>query len=250
VLPVQPGWYDQSGLLGHVSVLHDSVYRGTPFLTLLQRASENPSEVHVVILDEMNLSHPEQYMAQLLSGMELSGNIELHTLKEEDVGVPKRIAYPSNLVIIGTINMDETTHGLSDKVLDRAFTMEFARTPVGTHPAWHDESGIPTALRERSVEVLKALDEALAPCRLNFGHRTEADIRGYLKARGGVDSALDEAVYAKVLPKLRGEDTKAFRTALVQVHGVCKAHALAKSAEKVAALQEDLNETGSARFWR
>ena len=62
--------------------------------------------------------------------------------------------------------------------------------------------------------------------------------------------ALDHAIYGKVLPKLRGEDTERLRVALVSTGKVLKDHGLKDSAEKVAELAKDLAETGSARFWR
>lgn len=250
VIAVQPGWYDQTPLLGYVSALHESVYRGTPFLDLLREASANPTQPYVAILDEMNLSHPEQYMAQLLSGMELMEHIELHSIEKEATGIPQRILYPSNLVIIGTVNMDETTHGLSDKVLDRAFTMEFMQSSIGEHKAWSDEGDLPEPLRTLARTVLVELASALEPCRLNFGHRTEADVIGYLKARGASDGALDEVIYAKVLPKLRGEDSKTFRDALTRTLDIVRQHGLTRCTRKVESLRQDLVDGGSARFWR
>src|SRR6185295_13178836 len=117
-LPVQPGWYDPGALLGFVNPLRGDSYVRTPFLEFLIAAAGDPSRPYVAVLDEMNLSHPEQYMAPLLSAMETGDVIPLHTEGDFFDGVPGSVAYPSNLVLIGTINMDETTHGLSDKVLD------------------------------------------------------------------------------------------------------------------------------------
>ena len=65
-------------------------------------------------------------------------------------GVPADVRYPSNLVIIGTVNMDETTHGISDKVLDRAFTIEFWDVDLGNIRA--GESG-PSTLSTRRKPV-------------------------------------------------------------------------------------------------
>jgi len=125
VVAVAPGWYDPGALLGYVNPLRGDSYISTPFLQFALRAERYPAQPHVAILDEMNLSHPEQYLAPLLSAMETGEPISLHTEGDTFDGVPSSLRYPSNLAIIGTVNMDETTHGLSDKVLDRAFTMEF-----------------------------------------------------------------------------------------------------------------------------
>ena len=59
-VPVQPGWYDPTPLLGYVNPLGESRYIQTEFLRFLIRASKNPTEPYVCVLDEMNLSHPEQ----------------------------------------------------------------------------------------------------------------------------------------------------------------------------------------------
>ena len=125
VIPMQPGWTDPSFLLGYPNPLKGDSYEQTPFLKLLLSARDKPGLPHVAILDEMNLSHPEQYLAPVLSAMETGKDVELHGREGDFDGVPRSIPYPSNLVLIGTVNMDETTMGLSDKVLDRAFTLEF-----------------------------------------------------------------------------------------------------------------------------
>ena len=89
------------------------------------------------VLDEMNLSHPEQYLAPILSAMEREdGDIPLHGGNGDEYGVPPSIRYPGNFVLIGTVNMDETTMGISDKVLDRAFTLEFWDIDVDQWPGW------------------------------------------------------------------------------------------------------------------
>jgi hypothetical protein len=63
-------------------------------------------------------------------------------------------------------------------------------------------------------------------------------------------NALDDVVYAKVLPKIRGEATPKFQTALGAVHDCLKTHGLERCAEKIASMKEDLLLTGSTRFWR
>jgi MoxR-like ATPase len=254
-VPVQPGWYDPGALLGYVSPLVGESFVDTPFLRFLLEAAQDPERPHVVVLDEMNLSHPEQYMAPILSAMETGGAIELHTAREQIDGVPASLPYPENLVIIGTVNMDETTHGLSDKILDRAFVLEFWEIDLDHYPRW-DSSGLSDERTRQVREVLAALMAVLAPARLHFGWRVVDDVLGFLvkAAEAGdalaFEAALDSVVYAKVLPKLRGEDSLRFREALTGCLEVCRRFGLARSAEKVAELDHDLTATGSARFWR
>jgi hypothetical protein len=116
----------------------------------------------------MNLSHPEQYMAPLLSAMETGDSIQLHAEGDLFDGIPGVLSYPANLVMIGTVNMDETTHGLSDKVLDRSFVLEFWGVDLDAYPRW-GKRAISTDVESRSRQVLGALMTALAPARLHFG---------------------------------------------------------------------------------
>ena len=168
--------------------------------------------------------------------------------------IPAKVAYPSNLVVIGTINMDETTHGLSDKVLDRASVIEFWDIDINAWPGWR-ACDLPDEQREQLKQVLRELIAALAPVRLHFGWRTIGDVLGYVRATrdGGAiafDDALDQAVYAKVLPKLRGEDSAPLRKAFQAALDVLKQHALPQSAAKLEQLSGELTALGIARFWR
>lgn len=252
VIPVQPAWYDPTPLLGYVSPLTQR-YCTAPFLETLLRAADDPERSYVVILDEMNLSHPEQYLAPMLSAMETRGWIDLHDLPDDATDIPQKIQYPANLAIIGTLNMDETTHGLSDKILDRAFTLEFWDIDVADFPGW-DRFGLPPEIRDRCRKLLIDLGKALAPVRLHFGWRTVEDVLRYLKCAldSGSDAAeaTDAVIYARVLPKLRGENSTRFRHALASTQQLLNEHGLKQCASKVASLHSDLDETGTARFWR
>jgi len=255
-LPVQPGWHDAGSVLGYVNPLRPDAYARTRFLEFLMEAVDHPQLPHVAILDEMNLSHPEQYLAPLLSAMESrNANIELHQEGEDFDGIPQRLPYPPNLVLIGTVNMDETTHGLSDKVLDRAFTMEFWDVDIAAYPKWMD-FGLPSSVVEQVQVVLTDLYAALRGGRLHFGWRTIADVLGFMRASSPTGNSdemadlLDSIVYAKVLPKLRGDDSQRFRVALDEVRAALKRHGLERSAQRVGELEEDLDSMGMARFWR
>lgn len=253
VIPVQPGWYDAGALLGYVNPLSDSAYRSTPFLDVLMRACEDPQTPYVVILDEMNLSHPEQYLAPILSAMETGGDLDLHQLGDDTLHIPELLRYPANLAIIGTVNMDETTHGLSDKVLDRAYTLEFWKIDVDAFPGWSD-STLPPEHLAKLKQVMVSLVKALEPVRLHFGWRTINDVINYLtfqhQGAMSLETALDDVIYAKVLPKIRGEGIAPFQKALAAVLDCLTSHGLARCAEKVSSMQDDLQVTGSARFWR
>jgi len=255
-LAVQPGWYDSGAILGYVNPLRPDAYTRTGFLEFLMQAVDNPSLPHVAILDEMNLSHPEQYLAPILSAMESAGGtIHLHQEGDDFDGVPQRLPYPSNLILIGTVNMDETTHGLSDKLLDRAFTLEFWDVDIDAFRDWK-KSELHSNVIDQARTLLKDLYAVLRPGRMHFGYRTIADVVGFLSASGTPNSAseiaknLDSIVYAKVLPKLRGDDSHRFRSALTDAQTVLTRHGLTRSAERVKELNDDLISMGTARFWR
>lgn len=254
IVPVQPGWHDPANLLGYVNPLDSDSYVRTKALDFLLRASTDPSRPYTLVLDEMNLSHPEQYLAPLLSAMETGDDIELHAQAADVNGVPCAIPYPANLILIGTVNMDETTHGLSDKVLDRASVIEFWDIDVDVFPGWEKSS-----LREEQLhkvrQVINALMQALRPVRLHFGWRTLHDVLGYLQEaeRGGViefSRALDQAIYTKILPKLRGEDSPRLQKAFMATRDVLRSAELHDASAKVAEMLDDLQHLGAARFWR
>lgn len=254
VLPVQPGWHDPSPLLGYVNPLNTERYVRTNFLNFLLDAVRDPESPYTVVLDEMNLSHPEQYLAPLLSAMETGDQIELHAQDEDVDEIPASVAYPSNLLIVGTVNMDETTHGLSDKVLDRASVIEFWEINTDAYPGW-GRSGLNPDHVADLQRVMKQLCAALRPARLHFGWRTIGDVIGYVRAAlaGGVIEfwqAVDHAIYSKILPKLRGEDSQRLRTALTETKKLLADYQLPMAQDKVTQLYDDLSRLGSARFWR
>ena len=254
-VPVQPGWYDPSVLLGYVNPLQGDSYVRTPFLEFLMAARDAPDRPFTVILDEMNLSRPEQYLAPILSAMETGGALCLHREGELFDGVPADIRYPKNLVVIGTVNMDETTHGISDKVLDRAFTIEFWDVDLEKYPHW-GKRDLSNEHEGKARVLLDDLMGGLRPARLHFGWRVVDDVLDFMERVVADGSAtdptvvIDDVVYAKVLPKLRGDDSQRFREALDNCLEVLEKHRLDNCFRRVKELKEDLESTGSARFWR
>ena len=93
----------------------------------------NPEDPYFVLLDEMNLARVEHYFSDILSVMESrkwqDGKMVTSTLLRDE-SENKEIKLPTNLYIIGTVNMDETTYPFSKKVLDRANTIEFNRVEL------------------------------------------------------------------------------------------------------------------------
>jgi hypothetical protein len=127
-------WTGSDAILGYPDGLDPKRYITRPALDLIQRATEAEEDgtPHFLILDEMNLSHVERYFADLLSLIESGEFTELYRRGEPNgdwdglrSGVAPKFRLPSNLFIIGTVNVDETTYMFSPKVLDRANVIEF-----------------------------------------------------------------------------------------------------------------------------
>ena len=133
-IPVQPNWDSQESMLGYFNSI-DNRFDAQPLLSFLMNVTEEekyneyPS---VILLDEMNLSHIEHYFADFLSKLE-----ERRGKDEEEVptieiklGVnhePFKLKLSKSLLWVGTMNQDETTHSLSDKVIDRGEILYFPR---------------------------------------------------------------------------------------------------------------------------
>ncbi len=164
LIEVKPNWHDSSELLGYESEIGGPHYVVTPFVRFLVKAMRYPDVPFFVCMDEMNLAPVEQYFAEFLSVLESrkllsDGAITSEPLIKADIfskyadqlhrdlditdtetykAVYDRLKndglrLPSNLIVVGTVNMDETTHQFSRKVIDRAMTIEMniedAETP-------------------------------------------------------------------------------------------------------------------------
>ena len=134
-VPIQAGWRDKDDLIGHYNSFEKKFYE-RPCLQGLYEAqtpfySDRP---YIILLDEMNLSRPEQYFAEFLSALELDRKDQKLTLMTSvHAGSPKLLIQgqflqiPENVWFIGTANHDETTFEFADKTYDRAHVMELPR---------------------------------------------------------------------------------------------------------------------------
>ena len=124
---------------------------------------------------------------------------------------------------------------------------------VDDFPGWNT-ANITVALHDKVKHLLTTLIEVLEPANLHFGMRTMHDVLAVMtfSATQGMDemTALDNVLYAKVLPKLRGENSHRFDQALAGCRRLFELHELARCTAKVIQLQQSLQETGAARFWR
>lgn len=174
-------------------------------------------------------------------------------IEDGDDVPPSQIHLPPNLYAIGTVNMDETTHAFSPKVLDRAFTMELSDVDFTDYPpsggsgshgltaaessellgaftrdgtfAQIDKDEIRSIVATYpSIRVwLQTLNELLAKSRMNFGYRVFDEIAQFLAnaeandafaSFDGFESTFDSAVLMKVLPKFSGSAARLERPLL------------------------------------
>ena len=237
IVPVGADWTNREPLLGYPNALQESKYvkPENGVLDLINRARLNETKPYFLILDEMNLSHVERYFADFLSTMESGDAIPLHTIEDEESGIPKQLNLPKNLFIIGTVNIDETTYMFSPKVLDRANTIEFRLTEADLEA--FIESDIPldmnilkgagesmgesfvamatqkTDKNLKKAEIdLKEFFKELKKSGAEFGYRTASEIGRLmfmLELLGEKDdNLLDIAIMQKLLPKLHGSRNK------------------------------------------
>ncbi|MBM7655242.1 MrcB family domain-containing protein [Neobacillus cucumis] len=237
LIPIRPDWNDGSDLLGYVDIKGD--FKEGPLTKIIKRAKNNPNFPYFVLLDEMNLARVEYYFSDILSVMESrkwkDGKIVSSTLlSEETAGEDFKL--PNNLYIIGTVNMDETTHPFSKKVLDRANTIEFNRVELANlaflteleeiEPAIIGQESIAsiylhlkdvyqkhTTLIERVTEELVKMNEALQLINANVGYRVRDEICFYMAYNSesqlmDYDHALDHCILQKILPRIAGSDSR------------------------------------------
>lgn len=135
-IAVQAGWRDRDDLLGHYNAFEKRFYEKDCLQALYQAQTDAWKDCcNVILLDEMNLSRPEQYFAEFLSALEKNNPDErLITLSEHAVPQApsllvdqRKIRVPRNVWFIGTANHDETTSELADKTYDRAHVMTLPR---------------------------------------------------------------------------------------------------------------------------
>ena len=132
---VQPNWDSQESMLGFFNSI-DNKFDVQPVLRFLVQCSSEKNNMNrslnIVLLDEMNLAHVEHYFAEFLSKLELRRDYSDDKIQHIDINIgagiqPYELYLTRNVLWAGTMNQDETTKSLSDKVLDRGIIIHFPR---------------------------------------------------------------------------------------------------------------------------
>ena len=132
-VPVQPNWDSQESMLGFFNSI-DNRFDAQPLLRFLVQCSSAEMEysMNIVLLDEMNLAYVEHYFADFLSKLEERRGVKRGKEPAIDIKLgagmePYPLKLTRNILWTGTMNQDETTKSLSDKVLDRGIVINFPR---------------------------------------------------------------------------------------------------------------------------
>jgi MoxR-like ATPase len=254
--PVRPEWTDPTGLTGYFDVLTNR-YVVPTFLEAVLVATAHRESPVFVILDEMNLARVEYYLSDVLSCMETEGRLQLHSNSvplEGTTGASIRaeLPLPANLFIIGTINIDETTNPVSDKVLDRASVIDMSSVDVPGFLA-SLETRFPELKDARAASEAKLTEVhgLMQQYGLGFGYRLiEEFVRYHAFDAAHLNSpttdVTDQLLVQKVLVKLRGAERQ--RTLLTGLYKACNGQPHAQNF--ISKLLADLDDFGSFQAMR
>jgi 5-methylcytosine-specific restriction protein B len=254
IIPVRPDWTDSTALFGYYSSF-EKQYIVPEFLKVLLHAHEERKKPHFIILDEMNLARVEYYLSDYLSGVESNKEIPLHNqIDLEDI--PMKITIPPNVYLIGTVNVDETTHSISDKVLDRAFVMMLSDVDFETF--WNRiDDNIKNGLQEE-FSFLMQVHAMLTPYHLHFGYRTMNEMILKLSQHLLLEEEhqmsrtvmLDRVITEKVLPKLKGDDHISELLAALKKEFTTVLGEQSASFGHIIRMEKELSRYGATQFWR
>jgi 5-methylcytosine-specific restriction endonuclease McrBC GTP-binding regulatory subunit McrB len=231
-IPVQATWRDRTSLVGYFNDF-SKVYSETEFLTKLYNANYNPDQIHMFVLDEMNISRVEYYFADFLSVLEYPVEERRMKIMQLPYGfVPPAklndgfLQIPANVYFVGTANKDDSTFTITDKVYDRAITIDFdnrndAFKVTGeagrVHISYSHLQGLfDTALADVDCQMTKKDLEKLEIITdfiyekfdITFGNRILTQIMNivpvFMACGGKKEDALDFLLSRKVISKVEG----------------------------------------------
>lgn len=282
LIQVKPNWHNSMDVIGYLSNIPSPHYVFTPFIEFIVKAWQHPEVPFFLCLDEMNLAPVEEYFAEFLSAIESRSfeggeymtdpiikpfnsfgedvaKMMVNTLfpnftaadKNSILGnivdhlETKGLTLPKNLMVIGTVNMDETTFSFSRKVLDRAMSVEMNEVNYDSFlndttdddlnaivQAFeeNDDADLNALLVNRHIEAKEIIDELgddakfaidylkrinalLEGTPFKLGYRAANEALIYLQASqefGQTDriAALDNFTLMKILSRIEGDETK------------------------------------------
>lgn len=282
LIQVKPNWHNSMDVIGYLSNIPSPHYVFTPFIEFIVKAWQHPEVPFFLCLDEMNLAPVEEYFAEFLSAIEsrsfegeeyltdpiikpfnsfgeyvartmvntlfpnfTAGDTESAITKVIKHFRTRGLTLPKNLIVIGTVNMDETTFSFSRKVLDRAMSVEMNEVNYDSFLTdttdddlkaivkafeENDEADLNALLVDRHIEAreiiddlgddakftidcLKRINALLEGTPFKLGYRAANEALIYLQASqefGQTDriAALDNFTLMKILSRIEGDETK------------------------------------------
>lgn len=295
-MPVQPGWNSPDDLFGFFNYM-EKKFDATSFSRALvqfdnfnrgkweeriidhhQKEGNEPVEnineqICMVLLDEMNLARIEYYFSDLISKLEMRRNIGTYDDDDErrqcehlikvvgDKEIPLFIG--ENILFTGTMNEDESTLSLSDKVLDRSSIIRFgqpnelvnyqpdldqieggAKLTRDTWKSWCEENEI----QQEMLDIKDELAEIMASIGNPFGQRVSLSIIQYIRHYPGAqEHAMSDQIEQKILPKLRGLDKERVLAATNKLVTILEDKL--EDAELAAAIQSGITRSSDAFIW-
>jgi len=243
--PVQATWRDRSDIVGYYSDFTGQ-FKETELLKHLYEASYIPQKVNIMVLDEMNISRVEYYFADFLSIFEYPPADWLVPLMQVKIGdvTPRyiengQVRIPVNTWFIGTVNVDDSTFTITDKVYDRAIVIDFKEInlpfqtdyPHDPYPLTIDEfshcineamNRPENCLSDKEQKKFLALTDFVGETfDIRFGNRIMNQINRFVPvfvALGGTkEAALDIMFARKILRKLDGHFESYIKDGLVKL---------------------------------
>ena len=230
IVPIQPMWKERTDLIGYYNEFTNK-FNETVLLQKMYEANYSKN-IYVTVLDEMNIARVEYYFAEFLSLLEIP-NPEgryLDVVTDKKKKDPKKLRngqlkLPTNMWFVGTINNDDSTFAVSDKVYDRAMVMNLDSKAEIFETEEKDEVKISVdywekmvkrarseyRLTERAKRKIEKIDQYLVDhFHITFGNRIMKQISQYVPviiACGGEESdAIDDILAKKVLRKLESQN--------------------------------------------
>lgn len=250
-VPVAPNWDCQEAMLGYYNSI-DNCFDAQPvlrFLAQTQRERNNQKGLNdvmnLILLDEMNLANVELYFSEFLSKLETRRDYD-----DGDKNIPKLLVkigskmddepllLGRNVLWTGTMNQDETTKTLSDKVLDRGIILNFptpqslesrpgnsylgAAASLITRENWKTWQNMDAGITEYDLKpykiVIENINKQLNTTGRALGHRVWQSIESYIRLhpeviyadtkKNAIKRAFEDQLVQKVMPKLRGLETR------------------------------------------
>jgi len=322
LIQVKPNWHNSMDVVGFKSNIgkEGEHYEYTPFIEFIGKAWKHQETPYFLCLDEMNLAPVEEYFAEFLSAIEsrsVSGGeyetdpiikpfkdfgdkvaFEMidHLIDEhyESPGTfsdlakrlyEKGLTLPKNLIVMGTVNMDETTFSFSRKVLDRAMSIEMNEVDYDAFLAGKTEEDVPLltdknnllvdrpikgqqiggVFSDEVISYLKSVNDLLDGTPFKLGYRAANEALLYVAAakQFGVDdvkAALDDFTLMKILSRIEGDDSKlktqdgkelleGLKTLLTGEGGMFKDRTDSKALKKLQLMSDALERDHFVSFW-